>query len=81
MTNPHRCAGTSRPHEDGTPRGRMRNILREGWYVREKAGKQKAPEGIVKGLQRAFPLPASGAFDDLLKAIDLADAGKSGQEE
>jgi hypothetical protein len=54
----------------------VRTFLWEGWYVRNKDA-AKAPEGIVKGLQRAFPLPASGAFEDLLKEIDVADVRRS----
>jgi hypothetical protein len=59
---------------EGTPAANVRTFLREGGIVRDKDASPKAPEGIVKGLRRAFPLPASGAFDDLLKAIDVADA-------
>lgn len=66
-------ARSSRGGAQGTPAGNVRTFLREGWYVRDKEA-AKAPEGIVKGLRRAFPLPASGAFEDLLKAIDVADS-------
>ena len=33
-------------------------------------------EQLARTLKRAFPLPESGSFNDLLTAIDLAETGR-----
>ncbi len=68
---------SSRGGAQGTPAGDVRTFLREGWYVRDKDGPRNTPDGIGEGLRRAFPLPASGAFQDLVEALDRVGAQKT----
>lgn len=51
----------------------IRSVFREGWYVRQTDTPRNTPVGIAEGLRRAFPLPASGTFEDLIEALDRAD--------
>jgi hypothetical protein len=61
---------------DGTSLSVSRSLFGEGWYVGQRDRPRKASDGIVQGLQSAFPLPASGAFQDLIDALDRADSSK-----
>jgi hypothetical protein len=58
---------------DGTSFIASRSVFREGWYVRQADTPRHTGEGIRDGLRRAFPLPVSGAFQDLIEALDRAD--------
>lgn len=42
---------------------------------------RNTPDGIAEGLRRAFALPASGAFQDLVEALDRVDAQQSARGE
>ena len=62
---------------DGTSSRVSRSLFGEGWYVGQTDTRRGIPDGIGEGLRRAFPLSASGAFQDLLEALDRVDAGSS----
>ena len=65
----------SAPAPEMTAAHEVRKLLAEGWYVQQKRAGSHTREGVAQGLKRAFALPQSGSFDDLLRAIDEADAG------
>ena len=62
---------------DGTSSSLSRSLSGEGWYVGQTDTRRGIPDGIGEGLRRAFPLPASGAFQNLLEALDRVDAQNS----
>jgi hypothetical protein len=41
--------------------------------VRQSDSARKTPEDLGQDLRRAFPLPSSGAFQDLIEALDRVD--------
>ena len=69
--------GVSEGRHGGTSSAGIRRVFREGWYVRQTDRPRNAPDGIGEGLRSAFPLPASGAFQDLLEALDRVATPKS----
>jgi hypothetical protein len=75
-TPPHRYLSTE-GGAGGTSSIGIRSVFWEGWYVRQTDTPQNTPGGIAEGLRRAFPLPASGAFQDLVEALDRVGAQKS----
>ncbi len=85
----HECDLARPPHRhlssdgraDGTSIIGIRNFFREGWYVRQTDSPRNIPGGIAEGLRRAFPLPASGAFEDLIEALDRVDGQEHPSEE
>lgn len=77
LATPLRRYGVREGGPGGTSITDVRSVIREGWYVRQTDRPRNTPAGIAEGLRRAFPLPASGAFQDLLDALDRVDAQKS----
>ena len=77
----HDCDFATPPHRrrvsEGGPAGTssfsIRRVFREGLYVRQSGGPRNTSEDIGQGLRRAFPLPVSGAFQDLIEALDRVD--------
>lgn len=49
--------------------------------MRQTDGPRSTSEDIGQGLRRAFPLPVSGAFQDLIDALDRVNDEKSPMSE
>jgi hypothetical protein len=79
-TPPHRHLSSEGGAGGTSPLG-IRSVFREGWYVRQTDTPRNTPGGIGEGLRRAFPLPASGAFEDLIEALDRVNRQEHPSEE
>lgn len=75
-TSPPRC-GVSESRSGGTLSVGIRSVFWEGWYVRQTDRPRITPDAIGEGLRSAFQLPASGAFQDLLEALDRVGTRQS----